>query len=518
MSGVVEDQSAVVALLESPATHGGAPVERIDTHAAVIFLAGDHAYKLKRAVRFDYLDFSTAPLRRAACEAERRLNRRTAPTLYRDVLPIARAADGTLTLAGEGTPVDWVLSMTRFPQEALLDRLASRGALDAALMRPLAEAIADFHRDADPRTDHGGRAGMAWVVEGNAAGFEEFGAGVFDEARVAAVNAAARAALARHAGLLDARRDAGNVRHCHGDLHLGNLVLLDGRPTLFDGVEFNDAIACIDVLYDLAFLLMDLWRRGLAQHANLVLNGYRDRTGALDGLSVLPLFLACRAAVRAKTTATAAALHENAEARQAQQAIAREYLALAADLLQPQPPCLVALGGFSGTGKSTIARRLAPALGPVPGAVVLRSDRIRKQMLGVDEHEALPADGYAPGVSQRVYAALAQEAAGLLGEGHSVIVDAVHQRVADRERLARVAVDAQVPFVGVWLDAPEAVLVARVSAREADASDADAAVVRAQASGDAGPLTWTRVQADETPEVVVRRVRAVLEAAGLDVR
>jgi aminoglycoside phosphotransferase family enzyme len=176
---------------------------------------------------------------------------------------------------------------------------------------------------------------MAWVIDGNAAAFREQGAGILDQAACEALTRDARQALTCHRAQLDARRDAGFVRQCHGDLHLRNIVMLDGRPTLFDAIEFNDEIACIDVLYDLAFLLMDLWRRQLPQHANALWNAYLDRTGDLDGLSLVPLFLSCRAAVRAKTSATAANLQQDPQRRRELESAAREYLSLAQRLLHP---------------------------------------------------------------------------------------------------------------------------------------------------------------------------------------
>ena len=287
---ITEDQTPVIDFLAAPSTHGGATVERIDTHASSVFLAGARAYKLKRAVRFDYLDFSTPERRRTLCEAEVRLNQRTAPALYRGVVAVTRQDDGSFALGGHGRPVDWLVEMHRFPQEALFDRLASAGALGVELMSPLAEAIADFHKSADHRSDHGGKAGMSWVVEGNAAGFAEFGRSCLAPSAASRVTDESRRELDRRAELLERRRQSGFVRQCHGDLHLRNIVLLDGRPTLFDGVEFNDEIACTDVLYDLAFLLMDLWRRKLPQHANTVWNRYLAETADLDGVSLLPLF------------------------------------------------------------------------------------------------------------------------------------------------------------------------------------------------------------------------------------
>lgn len=375
---ITEDQSEVVTFLASPLTHGGAAVERIDTHASVVFLAGTRALKLKRAVRYDYLDFSTVERRRATCEEEVRINRRTAPVLYRGVVAVTRQSDGSLALGGSGIPVDWLVEMVRFDQDGLFDRLAARGALDLALMHPLAIAIARFHASAERRHDHGGAAGMAWVVDGNASGFAEQGAGILEPAACADLTRDSRDQLARHRRLLDTRRDSGSVRQCHGDLHLRNIVLLDDCPTLFDAIEFNDEIACSDVLYDVGFLLMDLWRRQLPRHASAVWNGYLAGASDFEGVPLLPLFLSCRAAVRAKTSATAANLQTDPQPKRELQQLARDYLAMAQGLLHPPPACLIAIGGFSGSGKSTVAKALAPLIGAVPGAVVVGVDRRRR--------------------------------------------------------------------------------------------------------------------------------------------
>ncbi|HEX6213119.1 MAG TPA: hypothetical protein VF136_20225, partial [Methylomirabilota bacterium] len=312
---ITEDQRDVIELLASPATHGGAAVARIETHASIVFLAGTRAWKLKRAVRYDYLDFSTADRRRMLCEAEVRINRRTAPRMYLGVVPVVRGPDGGLALGGPGTPVDWVIEMVRFDQDDLLDRLAARGELALELMPPLAAAIARFHRDAEPRPDHGGTAGMAWVIDGNDADLRQQGAGIVDSGAVDEMTSGSRAAVERFGPLLDRRREGGLVRQCHGDLHLRNIVLFEGVPTLFDGVEFNDEIACTDVLYDLAFLMMDLWRRRLPRHASAVWNGYLKETADFDGLPLVPLFLSCRAAVRAKTSIAAARLQDQGPRR-----------------------------------------------------------------------------------------------------------------------------------------------------------------------------------------------------------
>jgi aminoglycoside phosphotransferase family enzyme/predicted kinase len=509
---VTGDQADVIAFLAAPSTHGVASVERIDTHSAIVFLAGERVYKLKRGVVFDYLDFSTAERRRAMCEAEVRLNRRTAPGIYRGVLPITREAGGALAVAGSGAPIDWVVEMNRFPQEALFDRLAAAGRLDLELMPPLAAAIAEFHRIAEPRTDHGGRPGMEWVIAGNAAGFAEYGPGVLDAFACRRLTEASLAELGTHGALLDERRATGFVRQCHGDLHLRNILLLDGRPTLFDGVEFNDKIACTDVLYDLAFLLMDLWRRGLHRHANAVWNRYLAEAGAFSGLSLLPLFLSCRAAVRAKTSATAARLQPDARRGSELQASAREYLAMAQRLLNPPRPCLIAIGGFSGTGKSTLARGLAPSVGAVPGAVVIRSDEVRKRLSGVSPIDRLGPEGYSSEMSDRVYATVAERAALTIREGHSAIVDGVYARPGDRRAIEHAAAATAVPFAGIWLEAPEATLVARVEQRRHDASDADADVIRVQHTQQTGATGWARIDASRSSEEVLAHAATRLQA------
>jgi uncharacterized protein len=508
---VTEDQSEVIAFLGASATHDGASVEVIETHASIVFLAGLRAFKLKRAVYYDYLDFSTADRRRLMCEAEARINRAAAPHLYRGVVAVTRESDGTLVLGGTGRPIDWLIEMTRFDQEGLFDRLAARGALALDLMPRLAAAIARFHAAAEVRRDHGGARGMAWVIDGNSASFAEEGHGILEPAACDDLVEHSQTLLLRWGALLDARRDQGQVRQCHGDLHLRNIVLTDGSPTLFDAVEFNDEIACTDVLYDLAFLVMDLWRRRLPRHANAVWNEYLARTDDLGGVALMPLFLSCRAAVRAKTSVTASRLQSDAARRHELCDAAAEYLAMARRLLTPPSPCLIGVGGLSGSGKSTLAKRVAPLVAAVPGAVIIRSDVVRKRMCGVDPSERLGAAGYTPEVTQRVYAEVMHRATEVLSGGHAVIVDAVMARPADRGALEQIAARAQVPWLGLWLDAPESVLISRVDRREADPSDADRAVVQQQFNQGTGPLTWHRLDATEGPEALARAAATLLQ-------
>ena len=501
---IVGDQSAVIALLADPKSWGAGVtrVERIDTHGAVVFLGGARALKLKRAVRFAYMDFSTPERRRRFCEAELALNRRTAPDIYRGVVAVTREADGRLALGGPGAPVDWLVDMRRFDDSTLFDRLAERRRLTPELVESAADAIADLHLSAERRTDHGGVAVLRRVIEGNGRELEQLGGGALDAAKVAALRRESLALLERRAPLIESRRQAGLVRQAHGDLHLHNICLVDGRPTLFDCIEFNDDFAVIDVLYDLSFLLMDLEHRGLRPLANRVLNRWLARLGDFAGLALLPLYLSSRAAIRAHVSLSMAEVQEDASAAAALRAEAAVYLDAALAYLRPPPPALVAVGGLSGSGKSTLARALAPALGPSPGAVIARSDLIRKELLGVPATRRLGAEGYTPEVTARVYAEMRARAAAALAAGHAAILDAVHARPAERDAAEAVARDAGVPFRGLWLEVPAEVMARRIEARRADASDATVAVLERQLGYDTGTITWTRLPAaaglDET--------------------
>ena len=508
-----QDQAAVIAFLADPASHGGAAVERIDTHASIVFLAGDRAFKLKRAVRFSYLDYSTLALREQFCRAELALNRRTAPELYEEVCPITRAHDGRLSFAGTGTVVDWVVAMRRFDQETLFDRMAERQQLSSKLMTALAEQVAQFHAAAEIDRESGGHRGMAATLASDARNLRAAVPEALDAAAVEPLIAATQTELVRLAPLLEARRSAGKVRHCHGDLHLRNICLVAGRPTLFDCIEFNPVISNIDVLYDLAFLLMDLRTRGLDAFGNAVFNRYLDLQDEADGLAALPLFLSVRAAVRAHVSAAAARQQTQQEARSRALDEARRYLAHAADLLKPRPPRLIAVGGLSGTGKSTVAYGLAPELGGVPGARVLRSDVIRKRLFGVALTERLPPSAYGAPVGERVYREIQKEAAAALAAGRSVIADAVYARPAERDAVAAIAQQAQVPFCGLWLEAPAAALAARIGARQGDASDATAAVLRQQLAYDLGRIDWRRIDASGPADRVIDAARQWLAHA-----
>ena len=389
-----DDQSAVIAFLSNPSQYGHEvdKVERIDTHGAIVFLAGTHAYKLKRAVKLPYMDFSTREKRAAACQNEIRRNAAAAPGIYVDAAPIVGNAAGVLSFGGQGTPVDWVVIMNRFAEDGVFENLALKNELKLEYMAPLAKTIAAYHALAQPRLEVDGDEIMARVITQLIQAFHQAVA-VFGEQQVRAFSRAIVNALNAHSGLLKARARSGQIRLCHGDLHLRNIVLHNNRPTLFDAIEFDDSLATIDVLYDIAFLLMDLWHRGLRVHANAVFNTYVSEsltTGDLAGLAALPVFLATRAGVRVAVAVDRANVAGQADALQQ----ANAYFELAMQFLAPSAPRLVAVGGYSGTGKSTLAAALAPHFMPCPGALHLRSDVERKRLFGIDPLERLPRQAY----------------------------------------------------------------------------------------------------------------------------
>ncbi len=504
------DQPEVIEFLETPAAYGvpGVLVQRIDTHGSVVFLAGDRAYKMKRAVGFEYMDFSTLARRKSCCEAEVRLNHRGAPGLYLRALAVTREDDGGLALAGAGAPIEWLVEMIRFDQDTLFDHLAASGGLTPDLIDSAAEMIAAYLDGATVHREAGSADTLPEIVEETARMLAAGAGTVFKSADIDALMQQSRAEAARLGRFLDQRRRDGWVRRGHGDLHLRNLCLYQGKPALFDAIEFNDRLAIVDVLYDLAFLLMDLLRRGLRSAANQILNRHLEHGRDYDSVGALPLFLSSRAAIRAHVAVPAAKAQLDPTAAQSIRAEAREYLALAASFLAPPPPKLVAIGGLSGTGKSVQARALAPHLGADPGAVILRSDVRRKALMGVAPTDRLGPEGYSNEVTRAVYDGIRRDAERVLSAGHSVILDAVYARPQERADVKALAKRLAVPFTGVWLRAPVHVLETRVNRRVNDASDADAKIVAAQSAYDLGPMEWTEVDADGSPSDTTEKIRA----------
>ena len=503
-------QAPVFAFLSDPATHGGAAVKRIDTHAASVFLTGERAFKVKRAVRFPFLDYSTLERRRDACEMEIAVNRPFAPQIYRRALPITREPDGRLALDGKGAPLEWAVEMRRFDERETLDRLAADRMIDAALADRLGVMVAASHKAAPAFDAKTWLDALAGFVSQNDAALRALPE-LFPPDAVADLTAASRTMLNNLRSPVLERGRLGLIRRCHGDLHLGNIAMIEGKPVLFDAIEFDPKVATGDVLYDLAFLLIDLVDRGLRSQANIVLNRYLLAAGQdenLSGLAALPLYQSVRAAIRAKVTA--ARLQQTEAAPSSLAEAARGYFALAMRAIHPKAPVLVAIGGLSGTGKSALARDIAASVLPIPGAIMLRSDIERKAICGVEETARLPASGYQPDVTAQVYALLARKAERVIAAGHSAIVDAVFAKLEERRDIEAAAARHGTPFCGLFLTADLETRVRRVGARTNDASDADAAVAHRQEDYDLGTIGWKQIDASGTPAQTLGRAKAAI--------
>lgn len=459
----------------------------IETACARVFLAGETAFKLKRRVELGYLDYSTLDLRYWALERELRFNRAAASDIYRSIRKVTRASGGGLEIDGAGQVVEYALEMRRFDEGAVL--AAQPWAVDGKLADALGREVAAAHARAELRPQGGGGKALKYTIDSNAKLIRELSPQL-GEARVEALIAATDAEYFRREALLNARRDAGFARQCHADLHLGNILLENGRPVLFDCIEFNDVLSDIDVQYDLAFLLMDLDFRRRRDAAVRVLSAYVDEglrsfgPGLLEGLAALPLMMAVRAGVRTHVQAHSGDLEA-----------ASAYLDAGLRHLSPPPPKLAAVGGLSGSGKSTFARLIAPGLGASPGAVVLRTDEIRKRLLGVAPDASLPSSVYSSAFYAEVYDRLLTEARTLLDAGRAVVIDATFMQPELRRRAEELAGQAGVPFHGVWLEAAPEVLAQRIEGREGDASDATVATLRMQLERDVGEMDWVRVDA-----------------------
>ncbi|MDD5057718.1 MAG: AAA family ATPase [Sideroxydans sp.] len=473
-------QQQLIAALREPRRypHAAKNVRVIETHISWVLLAGRFAYKIKKAVNLGFLDYTELAARRFCCEEEIRLNRRTAPDIYLDTVAIGGSADAPQF--GAQPAIEYAVRMRRFPAGKLMDRLLMQGHVTAQHIDQLAAAIFHFHADISV-VDASSEFGTAQAVRAAALqNFEQLAAqldGEADRDNITALQAATEAEFLACKDLFEARRAQGFVRECHGDLHLGNIVLAGDTPVPFDCIEFNPALRWVDVMSELAFTVMDLLHRQHADFAWRLLNAYLEASGDYAGLAVLRFYLAYRATVRAKVCAIRAGQPAIApRAKSDELAACRSYLALASQCLAQRRPALIITHGLPGSGKTTFSQLALQQL----GAIRIRSDVERKRLFGLEMLEnsrARGADIYGAEATRRTYAHLHEQARELLKAGFTVIVDAAFLRLDEREMFRRLAQNLSVPFAITSLFAPDTTLRARIQKRRNDASEADVKVL-----------------------------------------
>ncbi|HET8759679.1 MAG TPA: AAA family ATPase [Nitrospiria bacterium] len=479
---------ALIQALQDPALYDH-PVDRfevIETHISWVLLTGPYAYKLKKPVDFGFVNFTTLERRKFFCGEELRLNQRLAPAWYLDVVPITGTVDGP-RLRGAGPAIEYAVKMKQFPQDARLDLVLARGALTPERLDAEVSAIAEFHgRAAVAAVDSpfGTPERIANRVQENLATIREHLADPGDLPLVERLDSRARDEHAALARTFAARKRDGFIRECHGDLHLGNMAWVDGRPLIFDCIEFNDDLRWIDVMSEFAFLVMDLDHRDAAALARRALNAYLEATGDYAGLRVLPYYYAYRSLVRAKVACLRLRQGDpDPAARAATRRELRGYLDLAAGPSTSDRPVLIMTHGVSGSGKTHVAQAVVEAL----GAVRIRSDVERKRLAGLSPRSRAgsePGGGiYSRELTERTYARLGDLAGMSLDAGYPVVVDATFLKRAQRDGLRAVARSHAAPCVILAAQAPESVLRERIVARAQhgrDASDADLAVLDGQ--------------------------------------
>jgi aminoglycoside phosphotransferase family enzyme/predicted kinase len=474
--------------------HPVSEIQLIQTHISWVILTGDWAYKLKKPVNFGFVDFSTLELRQAACLEEVRLNRRTAPSLYDGVVPMVEGADGP-QFGGSGLILEYAVRMRQFAQADLFEQCLARNELSIDLIKNLARAVAELHAQADIATPESPFGTPELIRSTVQACLDELAKAPLPEAlgtQLIPLKEWVTSEWHRLNPSFISRKQQGWIRECHGDLHLGNIVLYRGKPTLFDCLEFNPGLRWIDVMSDVAFLVMDLHGRKASSLAWRTLNIWLEQTGDYQGLSVLKYYLAYRALVRAKVASIRLRQPEiSAEDQTRQHDLLKSYIELATSVIRPVQPAIVLMHGVSGSGKSFVARRLVDSF----GAIQIRSDVERKRLMGtwpaVPPVPPTESEMYSTETTRQTYLRLKSLAGNVVESGYPVIVDAAFLKQTDRQAFASLAAELGIPFVIAACHAPVAVMQERVSKRQQigqDASDADVAVLQQQLAT-AEPLT-----------------------------
>jgi aminoglycoside phosphotransferase family enzyme/predicted kinase len=458
------------------------PVTLIETHISYVLLTGGYAYKIKKAVNLQFLDFTTLEARRRYCDEEIRLNRVTAPSIYLEVIPITGTVAAPV-IGGGGPVLEYAVKMRQFDQEGLLSRMLARGALTPAHIDQLAATVARFHDRAPHATAELPYGYSDDVLQPAQQNFEQLLAVVDDAPDRSDLESLRTWTAAEHATSLAAfntRRRDGFVRECHGDLHLGNICLIEGEVTLFDRIEFNESMRWIDVMNDVAFVVTDLQERSRPDLAARFLTAYLDATGDYDGLAVLRFYLVYRSMVRAKVARLRVGQVESPEERGQLLAEYRAYLAAARRQSDRRPGAILITHGLPGSGKTTIAQSILECT----GAIRLRTDIERKRLhhldAGAQSHSAVGAGLYTPQASEDTYAHVCRLVRSIVQAGYIAIVDGAFLKKHQRDMLRHVAAALGLPFLILSVSAPPATLRERIMGRTrrgGDASEATPAVL-----------------------------------------
>ena len=465
--------------------HPVSQLELVETHISWVILTGDFAYKIKKPVDFGFLDFSTLEKRQECCVQELRLNRRLAPEIYLDIVNITGSKKDP-HVSASGAAFEYAIKMTQFPQAAQLDNMLAASKLSAEHMDAFAQMAADFHQSidvADRSVVYGDNDTVHQPVIENFIQIEEHIDTTTYRSALDNLRRWSQAEFKRLAKDFSQRKDNGFIRECHGDMHLRNMIWLNDKPMAFDCIEFNASLRWIDVISEVAFLVMDLQDRQQYRLANRFLNSYLEITGDYAGLSVLPYYLVYRAMVRAKVNALRLeqdniSSDESNEARQAFES----YLSLAATYTQQRKPMLIIMRGLSASGKSTVSQQLVDTM----GAIRIRSDVERKRMFGLeqktDTRDEIDQGIYSSDASRQTYSQLLELARLILNSGYSAIIDAAFLKQEQRLPFQLLAKSLGVRYSILEITAPADILRQRIVARKHDVSDADLAVLEHQLS------------------------------------
>ncbi|MDY6407516.1 MAG: AAA family ATPase [Pseudomonadota bacterium] len=504
---ISESQSDVISALSNPKNYPYRirTVEVRQSHIAILFLAGDRVYKLKRAVLYPEADLSTREKRRLACIREMKRSAVYAPNLVEKIESVRRLSTGKIVLGGnEGEEVDTVLVMRRIADKYLLNHLLPSPKFDRFEAMDLAERLSDLHKKAKVFRNKWGIDTVKHLILENESVLSCFCPDVFHKKQVNELTYKNLKLLAEQGRLIKLRQKSGFVRKCHGDLLLSNIAYEDGQFIFFSPIEYNEDLCTIDTLYDLADVLMDMEASGLRRLTNILFNHYMAYTNDLAGFPLLGLYQSLRAARRAAVCAKKATLLHGWN-RRSMIRKARHYFDLACHFVSSGTPVLIACGGLSGSGKSRIAREIAGYWDPAPGAVVLRDDIVKKQMTGLTPTENLDKRYDTQAFENVVYDVLRQQAKLALSVGSCVILDALFYNEAERLAAEKLAQDMKVPFVGLWMDAPLAIREERVKTRLRNPSDVrDRAELDEQLTFNTGHITWHKIMTDKSRDKTVQ--------------